>query len=238
MYVSVCLATYNGEKYLAEQIMSILPQLKDGDEFLISDDGSTDKTLDILDAYKSRIHRILVGQVGGVNKNFERLIMQSNREIIVLADQDDVWLPGHLCRMRGELLNYKVVMTNGIVVNEKLVPTTQTIFDFVGKSQGFFSNLFKNTYVGCCLAFRKELIKNALPFDDSLPAHDWMIGLLGEISGGVCRIDVPSILYRRHNDNASLTGLRSQNSLKKKFMIRVQMLKIISRCLFLDQFSR
>lgn len=92
--ISVCVATYNGEKYLQEQLDSILIQLAPDDELIISDDFSTDKTRSILDSYRAdpRI-KLLEGPQKGIIKNFEHAINQASGDLIFLADQDDVWLP-------------------------------------------------------------------------------------------------------------------------------------------------
>lgn len=91
--ISVCIATYNGEKYLEEQLDSILPQLDSRDELIISDDGSKDATLAIIKRYTAQDQRIkfFKGPGKGVIANFEFAINQSQGEFIFLADQDDVW---------------------------------------------------------------------------------------------------------------------------------------------------
>ena len=94
MIVSVCMATYNGEKYIREQIDSILPQLSDSDELVISDDGSSDSTIDIIQGYNDRRIRLYHNTRHGVTWNFENALRQSRGDVIFLADQDDVWKPG------------------------------------------------------------------------------------------------------------------------------------------------
>jgi hypothetical protein len=79
--------------------------------------------------------------------------------------------------------------------------------------------------------FKKKIIKNALPFDTKLHAHDWLIALLGELGGNVCRIEEPCILYRRHGSNSSETADVSRNSLIQKILIRIEILRIVIKCL-------
>jgi glycosyltransferase involved in cell wall biosynthesis len=235
--LTICLAAYNGEDYIREQIESITPQLEKGDEFLIADDGSTDKTLSIISEYKQYVSVVLEGRVGGVNKNYERLILASKNDGIVLVDQDDVWLPNRLNLVRNGLNSSYLVMTNGLVVDENLKSTGQSLFEYVGRRKGFIRNFYKNTYVGCCLAFRKELVRQALPFQNRLCAHDWLIGLLGEIDGRVADINESTILYRRHAKNASTTGCKSNNSYGKKIYIRLIMLSNLITILTLRSFN-
>jgi glycosyltransferase involved in cell wall biosynthesis len=232
--LSICLAAYNGEDFIREQIESIIPQLKDGDEFLIGDDGSTDRTLEIIREYESPILKIFEGRVGGVNHNYERLILRAKNVGIVLSDQDDVWLPNRLDLLREALKISKLVVTNGYVVDAALKPSGQSVFAFVGYRRGFFNNFIKNTYVGCCLAFHQNLIVSKLPFRNDLPAHDWYIGLLAEINGRISVIETPTFLYRRHGGNLSNTGQSSKNSLLRKIGIRCRLLNSILVALFQD----
>ena len=93
--ISVGLASYNGERYIREQVDSIIAQLDSIDELVISDDGSTDGTLDILASYNDpRIHVYHNEENHGVNGNFENALKHSQGDYIFLSDQDDVWLPG------------------------------------------------------------------------------------------------------------------------------------------------
>jgi glycosyltransferase involved in cell wall biosynthesis len=225
MNLTVCLACCNGEKYIKEQIESILPQLVDGDELIVGDDGSTDGTLEIVKRYSDRITRILESRVGGVNKNFERLVQSSANQGVVLSDQDDVWLPDRLGLIRQALRTSSLVVTNGYVVDRNLAKLNKTVFQFVGFRRGLVRNFIKNSYVGCCMAFRRDLVVGALPFDRHMHAHDWLIGLLGEIDGRVCVINQPTLLYRRHSRNLSQTGLTSKNSFPEKIRIRYHMLR-------------
>ena len=99
--ISVVMATYNGAKYLAEQIDSILVQLTDNDEIIVSDDCSTDNTVDILHSYKDGRLRVIrtTGNLGPI-RNFEYALSHARNNIIVLSDQDDQWLPDRLEEVR------------------------------------------------------------------------------------------------------------------------------------------
>ena len=93
--ISVCIATYNGEKYIKEQLDSIIPQLGHEDEIVISDDGSSDSTLDIINSINDERIRITVNQgKHGVNSNFNNALLHAKGDFIFLADQDDIWLSG------------------------------------------------------------------------------------------------------------------------------------------------
>lgn len=133
--ISVCIATYNGEKYVCEQLESILKQIGNDDEVIISDDGSTDETLNII---------------------------------------------------------------KGFIEKEQ-----KTIKLIEGPRKGVIKNLIKNSYIGCCMAFKCEIKEKILPFPDGIEMHDWWIGLVSEMKYKSYFIDEKLIRYRRHGDNVS-----------------------------------
>ena len=93
------MATYNGAKYIKEQLDSIIPQLRDDDELIVSDDASKDETLKIVESYNDPRIKIFHNENHGVAHNFENAMRQASGDIIYFADQDDVWLPGKLDKM-------------------------------------------------------------------------------------------------------------------------------------------
>lgn len=103
MKVSVAMATYNGEKYLEQQIDSILMQLGSDDELIISDDHSSDRTVAIIEKYINNDHRVklFMNEESGVTSNFENAIKRTQNEIIFLSDQDDVWKPEKVSTVKG-----------------------------------------------------------------------------------------------------------------------------------------
>lgn len=229
--LSVCMASYNGSAYLRAQIDSILGQLGPDDELLVSDDASTDDTLAILRSYGKRIRIVGTDRSGGVVANFERVMCHATKDVIALSDQDDVWLDGRVDLIRASLRDCDLVMLNGIVVDGALQSLDTTVFRSVGVRGGFWRNLAKNSFVGCCMAFRRDLVQSALPFPHGLPWHDWLIGLLAELRGGVRRVETPTILYRRHGANFSPTGEKSTFSIAHRLAMRVAVLRAIAQIL-------
>jgi len=212
--ISVCMATYNGESYIKEQIQSILPQLKDGDELIVSDDGSTDNTLEIVFSFESLKIRVLQGPQNGLIKNFENAINAAKGDYIFLCDQDDIWL-------ENKVDVFKVAFDNGAILivsdcrvvdaNAKII--NESFFSLRNSRLGFLPNLLRNGFLGCCMAFKAELKPKILPFPKNIPMHDWWIGLVASLYGEVVFINQPLILYRRHGNNASPTGDKSSFSL-------------------------
>lgn len=225
--ISVCLATYNGARFLTEQLSSIVEQLQEGDEVVLADDGSTDTTLAVAAAFPRFVRVVATERVGGVVRNFERVLAAASGDAIVLCDQDDVWLPGRVEKMRNALQSCDLVILNGEVVDTELIRRGQTVFDSVGMKSGFFANLAKNSFIGCCMAFRRSLRDRILPFPSGVPWHDWYIGLVAEWIGRVERIDDITLLYRRHGGNFSPTGEKSRNTLWRKLAMRWAVLRAV-----------
>lgn len=202
--VSVAMAVYNGEKYLKQQLDSILPQLTESDEIVISLDPSMDNSKLILDSYQDKRITIIDGPGKGVISNFENAIQHTQNEIIFLCDQDDVW---NLEKVEKVLSafdnNVKVVMHDAKIVDENLNIIENSYFSFRKSKLGILHNVLKNSYIGCCMAFTKELKEYILPFPDHLPMHDQWIGLVGEIKGKNILLENQLMLYRRHKDNVS-----------------------------------
>jgi len=229
--VSVCMATYNGAAYLRVQIDSILSQLRAGDELVVSDDGSTDATLEILRSYGSRLNIVGTSRIAGVVPNFARALAHASRPLIMLADQDDAWLPGRVAAMTAELTHCELVVANALVVDDNLTPTGVTLFEQLPPRTGFWPNLWKNSFVGCCMAFRRSLLQRAMPMPAHTPWHDWLLGLLACLQGdGVRHLQTPMLLYRRHSSNASATGQTSKNSFRQKLSLRTHMLRALWVC--------
>ena len=207
--ISVCLASYNGEKYIKEQLDSILSQLSDEDELIVSDDCSIDSTPEILSSFAEQypILRIVKGPGKGVIKNFEYAISLSKGELLFLSDQDDIWCSSKVSRVKeafsssGE--NCMLVLHDAEIVDEDAQRTGQTLFEFRNSRQGLLRCLWKNPYVGCCMAIRKELTSEIFPFPEGIEMHDWWIALNAECGGRTMLITDKLIQYRRHTGNVS-----------------------------------
>lgn len=204
--VSVCMATYNGEKYIHQQVVSIIKQLSDDDELIVSDDGSTDRTLEILNEFNDRRIKIFFnknkkGPVG----NFENAIRNANRRLIFLADQDDIWLDNKIEIMTTYLQQYDVVNCDCKVVDSDLNVICPSYFSYIKSGAGFIKNLKTNTYMGNCMAFKREILDVALPFPDNIPNHDLWIGVVADLFFKPYFLQSILGLHRRHDHNASNT---------------------------------
>jgi glycosyltransferase involved in cell wall biosynthesis len=206
--ISVCIATYNGEKYLKEQLNSILIQLSEEDEVLISDDGSSDNTLAILESFNDSRIKVYINNFKNVVNNFEFVINKSIGDYIFLSDQDDIWA-------KSKIKEYMSVFSKDDKIT--LVISNLQLIDKDGNfihrefyknkfTNKLLNNLIKNNFIGCSMAFRKEVKNVVLPFPISLAMHDWWIGSCSIIFGKVEFIDKKLMYYRRHENNVTKEG--------------------------------
>lgn len=218
--VSVCMATYNGEAYIYDQLRSILKSDKIT-EIIISDDGSTDKTKLIIESFNDKRIKIIEGPKKGLIQNFENAIKNSSGEVIFLSDQDDIWLDLKVDSTLEKLHDYDLVCSDCFVTNEKLEITNQSFFELNKSRKGIIKNIIKNSYLGCCLAFKRELIKDILPFPKKIGMHDWWIGLVAELKYSTFFLDEKLIYFRRHSNTNSITARKSNFSIAKKIKWRL-----------------
>lgn len=227
--ISVCIATYNGARYIGEQLASILKQLSAEDEVVVSDDGSTDGTIDIVRSLNDRRIRIVDGpRRHSPTLNFEWALRNAKGEYIFLADQDDVWLEGKVTRCVEELQMCDCVVSDARVTDSLLNTTSESLFQLMHVKHGRLSNLlWRNGYTGCCMAFKREVLSKALPFPTDIPMHDIWIGNVAAFCGSLHFINDRLLLFRRHDAAASCNGKRSNYSLWQKLSFRWHTLKNI-----------
>ncbi len=208
--VSICMATYNGEMYIKEQIDSILAQLSASDELVIVDDASTDGTRACIEAYRDPRILLLTHCVNkGVNKSFENALRQASGDIIFLSDQDDTWHQDKIATFLAEFRRspeIDVVTCDACGIDHngnQIFESWQRMRG--GFSASFWDNLWRSRYLGCTMAFRSRILPKILPLPaTSLVVHDLWIGLRNVLSGGGIRyVHQPLVAYRRHNHNVT-----------------------------------
>jgi len=206
MKVSIALATYNGERYLQEQLNSFLHQTRLPDEIIACDDCSTDRTMDILESFAKsapfavHIYRNAINL--GYTKNFERAIGLCSGDVIFLSDQDDVWFPEKIEVVLNTFRSKKgalVVINDAKITDEYLKPTNITVME-----QFHSANLSDEFFVsGCCTAIKSEFVPLILPIPSEYFAFD---GWIHRISCTLnCRVSLsqPLQFQRRHADSTS-----------------------------------
>ncbi len=203
--VSVAMATYNGERYLRRQIETVFMNLAPEDELVISDDGSTDQTLSIIQSFDDARIRLFSGPQKGINANFSNAIAHCTGDYIFLCDQDDIWHPNKVQRVLETfreqnclLVEHDAVVADG--VGNTIYPS---FFDYRKVRSGFMRNIIRNTYHGCCMAFSAELKSRILPIPNGGFLHDQWIGLVAERSGKCVFLKELLMEYQRYESNAS-----------------------------------
>lgn len=230
--ISVCMATYNGGKFIREQLESILSQLPTDAEVIVADDGSTDDTLLVVESLKEPRVRVLPAEKHlGVIYNHERALQASKGEFIFLADQDDIWLPGKVEKVLAALKDADLVIHDAWMLRPSEPSGSSWVRD--GKlseirpyTKGVFANWWKNSFTGCCMAFRRSILDRALPFPRNLPMHDQWLGFVAEKFFRVSYVTEPLIEYRQHSGNATHIG-RSPAGVFQKTKWRLDLARAI-----------
>jgi glycosyltransferase involved in cell wall biosynthesis len=205
--ISVCMATYNGEIYIYEQLMSIISQLKSSDEIIISDDSSTDRTIAIIESLNDIRIKIFPNQkFKNPIYNFENALKQATGEIIFLSDQDDIWHENKVVKMFGALNMADMVVCDCTIINDDKDVVLNSYFSVTNPRPGILKNLKKNGYLGCCMAFKKDVLKKALPFPKDIPMHDIWLGFICELFFRPVFLNESLTYYRKHSNNVSITS--------------------------------
>jgi glycosyltransferase involved in cell wall biosynthesis len=236
--ISIVMATYNGEKYLREQVNSLLAQSYPSLEFVFVDDASSDASLAILQEYAlrdSRIRLILNPVNQGLLATFETGIRAAKGEIVALADQDDVWMPEKISLLAGAIGSHSLIYADSALTNA------------AGTVTGKFSNrnhlcdyptalhyVFGTKAMGHAMLFKREIIDIALPFPDYV-GHDYILGFAAAALNGVSYFPAILVNYRQHSSNtmgADLSkGKKNYNSREERNVRIVKRLNLLAdRC--------
>ena len=220
------MATYNGARYLHKQLGTILSQVESDDEIIISDDGSQDDTLNIIASFDDI--RIKVYKNDTFNSpifNFEHALKYVSGDIVVLADQDDIWDSDKLAIIRKSFRNknqkYSFKMYNGQCINENDEVIKEDLFAYLNVRDGLVKNIIKNSFIGCNIAFTKDLLEVALPFPKDIPMHDVWLACNAYLYGEVEFVNSKIFNYRIHENNYSIRN----TTLFQKLQWRVNLIK-------------
>lgn len=206
--ISIAMCTYNGEKYLVEQLDSLLNQTHTNIEIIVVDDGSKDSTIKILNDYQIRDNRIKVFQNEqnlGFVQNFSKAISLCTGEYIALADQDDIWKPNKLEKFIAHIGNNTLIYSDAILIDEKGIPLNKQLVQPENNlisghcNKAFF---FNNCVSGNTLMFKKDLLSYVLPIPD-VSYHDIWIAYVASSIGTINYTDEPMTYYRRHNEQVT-----------------------------------
>lgn len=209
--ISVCMAVYNGRRFIREQLVSILRELSELDEVIVVDDASRDNSVEIVKSFNdSRIKIVELGNNVGHVRAFEVALGMATGDYVFLSDQDDVWVEGKV----EVILNYfeqdksvcyiyhniYTIDANGkfVQTNISMHKTTKfPSFAFIAK------HMIKPEIFGCGSAFKRRVVELALPFPPGVYAHEHWIALVSALVGNVQFVEDCLLNYRRHGGNLS-----------------------------------
>jgi glycosyltransferase involved in cell wall biosynthesis len=222
--ISIAMCTYNGEKFIQEQIESILNQSYKNIELIITDDCSNDTTVEVIKQYIQNDNRIKLYQNEknlGFIKNFEKAISFCNGDYIALSDQDDIWKLNKIEKFVNEIKKNVLIYSNALLINQESQEIRKELFSDTNKlCKGKVNNSFllDNVVSGNTMMFKKELVKYILPIPSQINYHDFWIGFVASTYGTITYTDESMTYYRRHSEQVT-------NRTKKKHDNYLQKLK-------------
>ena len=227
--IIILLSTYNGEKYLKEQLDSLFSQTYKNFEIIVRDDGSSDKTLEKLKFYDIKL---LSSDVNlGIKKSFETLLKyayeNSDAEYFMFCDQDDVWNNDKIEKTLEEMKRLEKLYGNNIpllvhtdleVVDEnlKIISSSMWKYEYILPQYNTFNRLLiQNTITGCTMMINRELAKKSLDIPEEAIMHDWWIGLIASCFGKISYLEESTIKYRQHGKNTIGTEGKKNKIIRK-----------------------
>ena len=214
--VDIALATYNGERFLSMFLESLVQQTYANITLVVSDDRSSDTTIDVVRSYADRIdlHIVDAHPHEGIVKNFEYALQACSADYVVLADQDDVWHADKIQLLLTRMLDKEAIFgstmpiltfSDSSLVDERGKVLAPSLFRATLKSPYAHHPMefaFGNHIPGCATMLNRTLLDLALPFPP-IPAHDWWINLVAVSAGQLSYVHAPLIDYRQHAGNAN-----------------------------------
>jgi glycosyltransferase involved in cell wall biosynthesis len=227
---SVVLTTCQGEQFVGEQLDSILPQLAPQDEVVVSDDASTDRTLEVVAQRCDPRVRIVTNDTRvGYIANFQRAIDHSRGDSVFFSDQDDVWLPNKVTTLEEALRSSPCVASDAIVVDSQLATLYPSYFEWRG-ARGFsrLSIYLRPPIVGATVACRRDYLETLLPLPAGVP-HDFWLTFNAACDGALTVLRTPLILYRRHTNALSVSATNQRRGMQAIAAERVRLLGAMLR---------
>lgn len=213
--ISICMATYNGERFLRQQLDSILAQSNQDWQLLVRDDGSDDDTVPIVEDYASRLPgriRLVTDGGGrlGANLNFGKLLEYADTEYIMFSDQDDVWLPNKIDLTLNAMKAAEQIYPDKPVLIHTDLKVVDSDLNIIADSMWSYQKLFpeigddlskimaQNVVTGCTVVINRKARDVSTPIPAEAIMYDWWIAIRVAKHGKIVYISTPSILYRQH----------------------------------------
>lgn len=217
--VSVAMATYNGARYIREQLDSIIGQTYPNIEIVLVDDGSSDSTMQILEQYRQQypfisVHRNEVNM--GVTPTFEKAISLCKGEYIALSDQDDIWMPEKISVLVKEIGQHDAVYGNSLLVDVQGTSLNKTFSDLMNIQTYYCGSpfLLSNSVPGHAMLMKRSFVEKVLPLPKNIFFDLWL-GFCAAGNNGIRYVDQILVHYRQHDANVVGT-VKSSNKKKKR----------------------
>lgn len=221
--ISIALCTYNGEKYLTEQLQSLVGQTHKHLEIVIVDDLSDDNSFNILESFKEKhpekIKLYRNDKNLGFTKNFEKAISLCSGKFIALCDQDDIWHPDKIKILYEEIENYTLIYHDSFLIDAQSTSLNKRVSDTLPmyKTQSNLFFLRNNSVAGHALMFKNTLIPYFTPLDDRF-YHDWWIAFVASTVGTIKYLNTPLVYHRQHESGfTSGSGKDKEHSMNQGF---------------------
>lgn len=220
--VSIAMCSYNGERFIKEQLNSILNQTYKNIELIIVDDGSKDKTLEIVEEYVKKDNRIKFFKNDknlGFVKNFEKSISLCSGDYIALADQDDIWKKDKLEVFLKEIKDNTLIYSDAILIDKESKETGKQLIRPAGNLVSGKCNkafIYYNCVSGNTLMFKKELIKHILPIPEKITFHDIWIAFVASTIGEITFTQESYTFYRRYDEQVTRNVEKNYLSIKDR----------------------
>ena len=214
--VSIAMTTYNGEKYLIQQLDSILTQTYKNLEVIICDDKSLDNTAKIIKEYQKSDSRIkfFPNETNlGFKKNFEKAISFCSGEYIALSDQDDIWEKNKIELLLENIKDFDLIHSACSLIDENSIQISPLWLKEDDLKYTFSKIIFGNSVTGCTTLFKKELLKDFFPIPRGEYYHDWWLALLAIKGNGIVFFNKPLVKYRQHSSQDTGANI---DTLRKK----------------------
>ena len=232
VFISVCLPVYNGERFIVEQLKSILQQIGDQAEIIITDDCSTDSSVELINMIDDdRISVYKNASNLGLYRTIETTLEKARGDIIFLSDQDDLWLPNRVSTALHHLQFADLFICDATVVDHNKKTLHDSYFRFRNTRHGVIDNFIRFGYLGCCMTMRNKFKGKNLRFPGTgkFVTHDIWLYFVYAISGRVSISEEKLHLYRRHENNDSHGGAKSKFGIITKVQFRIYLLAFLFR---------
>lgn len=233
--ICVVLATYNGERFLEEMLLSLVAQTRKPDKVIAVDDASKDSTVQILESFREKLPLEIIRKEsnGGHRRAFATGLEQAKfytqpNDLIALADQDDVWKASKLEHLEKELGESALVFGDAEVIdkNGKIIRNSWRKEALIQKSIPLTAQIAGiNNVTGCLSLFRANLLDKILPIPEDVTVHDRWVAMIAERNGGIKAIDEAIVQYRLHDTNA--VGGKPAPAMSKTLEIQVVWLQMV-----------